>query len=88
MNKQRRNLIGQAESKLSELEDLLSSIKEIIESARDEEQEYFDNMPESLQDADRGQTAQEAIDHLSEAYDSLEEISIDDLRDHLNIAAE
>jgi hypothetical protein len=54
--------------------------KQITELARqvqnvlDEEQGYFDNMPEGLQAGDKGDSAQSAIDSLQQAVDSLEEI--------------
>ena len=36
------------------------------------EQEAFDNMPESLQDGERGQKAQDGLDLLQEAIEALE----------------
>lgn len=38
----------------------------------EEEQEAYDNMPESLQESDRGCTMQEGLDNLQSAIDSLE----------------
>lgn len=67
MNNNRRKQIDEALAKLAEA-------REAIESARDEEQEYFDNMPESFQQGDRGQKAEEAVDLLQTACDQLEEI--------------
>jgi hypothetical protein len=52
----------------------VSALKETIEGIRDEEQEYFDNMPEGFQNGDRGSTAQEAIDNLEAAASDLDEI--------------
>ena len=39
-----------------------------------EEQEAFDNMPESLQDSERGQTMYENIDNLESATSDLEDV--------------
>ena len=44
-----------------------------LETLRDDEQEYYDNMPESLQGGDKGQQAQEATDNIDHAISSLEE---------------
>lgn len=49
--------------------DVLTELQEV----RDEEQAKFDNMPESLQDGDRGQRMQEGIDALDAAESSLED---------------
>ena len=56
----------------------VSALKETIEGIRDEEQEYFDNMPEGFQNGDKGSTAQEAIDNLEAAIDDLDGIDWDD----------
>ena len=59
-------------------------------TVRDEEKEYLDNMPESLQDGEKGETAQENIDNLESALDSLEPIDeeIDDALEYLDSASE
>ena len=56
-------------------EDILSEFTDL----KDELQERLDNMPESLQDSDSGQTLQDRIDGLEEACSQLEEISRDDI---------
>ena len=50
-----------------------NTIRAQIEDARDEEQEYFDNMPESRQTGDKGTKAEEAISAFDEALNSLDE---------------
>jgi uncharacterized coiled-coil DUF342 family protein len=74
MNKDRRNQIAEVAAKLADLEALRDEIKEAIENIRDEEQEYFDNMPEGLQQSDRGYAAEEAISQLDEAVSALEDL--------------
>ena len=59
MNKQRRADIEQAKS--------------LLEGARDEEQEYYDNMPENLQASDKGEAAENAVSNLDEAISAIEE---------------
>jgi hypothetical protein len=74
MNKDRRTriraLITQLESINSEIADILS-----------EEQDAFDNMPEGLQEGERGDKAQEAISNLEAA-------SLDDVISSLESATE
>ncbi len=66
MNKQRRKSIGEVISKLEEL-------REELDGIMSDEQEAFDNLPESLQESDRGNAMQEAIDNLDYAMSSFEE---------------
>lgn len=61
----------------------IEEIKEAIEALRDEEQEAFDNMPESLQDGERGERMQSAVEALEYAADDLQECL-----DHLSEATE
>lgn len=66
MNKYRRK----------EIEDLikkLESIKEEITIITDEEQEYYDNIPENLQMSEKAENSQNAISDLEDA-----ECSVDD----------
>lgn len=69
--KQRKALQGYAES--------LGKIKCAIEKMMDEENDKLDNMPEGLQESERGDAMQEAIDNLESAFSSLE-----DAIDYLN----
>jgi poly-gamma-glutamate capsule biosynthesis protein CapA/YwtB (metallophosphatase superfamily) len=59
--------------KISELETLIEDAKNTAESVRDEEQEALDNMPESLQQAERGEAMQHAIEQLDALVDALED---------------
>lgn len=60
MNNNRRERIRKL---ISSLEDLSNELDEILS----EEQEAFENMPESLQDSERGEQSQEAINALESA---------------------
>lgn len=66
MNQQRRN-------EIAKLKDQLEEIAGNVSGLMDDEQEYFDNMPESFQQGEKGQTAESAIDALQSAVDSIEE---------------
>jgi len=72
MNKQDRKMI---EGYISQLDD----IKNNIEAMKDEQEERFNNMPDGLQESERGEAMQEAIDNLDSASDS-----IGDAIDYLN----
>jgi succinate dehydrogenase/fumarate reductase flavoprotein subunit len=96
MNDIRRKEIGSVVAKLETLqatEDNLEALREgladaagSIESIRDEEQEYYDNMAEPFQNSSRGEKAQAAIDALQEAQDTLEAVDEDSTADDLSDA--
>lgn len=52
---------------LRELIEKAEGIKSEIEEIRTEEEEYYNNMPESFQDGDKGDRAQTVIEYLDEA---------------------
>ena len=47
---------------------------DILDEVIDEEQAAYDNMPENLQAAEKGQALEEGLDNLREAKDSLDGI--------------
>lgn len=63
--KQRKKLQGYVDS--------LDEIKSNIETMMEDETEKLDNMPEGLQESERGEVMQEAIDNLESAASSIEE---------------
>jgi hypothetical protein len=67
MNKARRKWLEDIIGKLEEQKDELYQLYE-------EEQEAYDNMPESLQESERGQIASEFVDSLETEHDSLEDV--------------
>ena len=79
MNKQRREAIkeiieelDEIKQDMSELAERLESVTEKIEDVRSEEEDAFDSMPESLQDSDRGERMQSAIDCLDSAASEVD----------------
>ena len=66
MNKSRRATLNMIANSLVEL-------KSQLEIVRDDEQDAYDNLPESIQESERGDTMQEAVDNMEYAIDSLEE---------------
>lgn len=54
--------------------DKLEELKSEIEGISEEEQESYDNLPESLQDGERGEKMQSAIDNLEYATSYMDDI--------------
>lgn len=52
---------------------MMTEISGLLEEIKDEEQEAYDNMPESLQESERGQAMYQAVENLESAIDSLSE---------------
>ena len=65
MNKARRK-------ELSRVVELIEEARELLEVIKDEEQEAFDNMPESLQYSERGETMEEYISVMEDMIDTLD----------------
>lgn len=57
-----------------------SKDKQILQSIAEEERESYDNMPESLQEGERGNTISENADDLENANDDFESM-LDVLRE-------
>ena len=66
MNNARRDQIAK-------IKETLEDLRGKIEDLQSEEQEAFDNMPESLQQGDRGQASEAAAEALQSAFDSVDE---------------
>ena len=67
MNKQRRQ-------KIRDVRKEIENCKENLQKILDEEQDYFDNMPENLQGSMRGSDSENAIDVLESCIEDLENI--------------
>lgn len=65
MNKQNRK-------DLQEALDLISKAAEIISAVKEEEEEKYDNLPEGIQDSEKGERFQENIDNLDYAISDIE----------------
>ena len=59
---------------ISVIYDDLQSIKERIESIRDEEQEAHDNLPDSLQYGEKGEAMQESADTIDSAVSDIDQV--------------
>lgn len=67
MNKARRK-------KLGEIIDKLEYLREDLDAVASEEREAYDNLPESLQESDRGCAMEEAADELEDICSELDEL--------------
>jgi len=66
MNKARRAALNAIVNGITELKDAL-------ENVHDDEETAMDNMPESLQETERYEIMEEAVDAMSDAIDALDE---------------
>ncbi len=71
MNKDRRARIARLVANLQAALDSIDA--EGAETIRDEEQEYYENMPESFQNGDKGTAAQDAITNLDTAQEKSDD---------------
>ena len=63
---------------LRELIEKTEGIKQEIEEIKTEEEEYYNNMPSSVQDGEKGDRAQTVIEYLDEAMTAAGDV-IEDL---------
>lgn len=90
MNKERRKEIARLAALVDTARGMLQDAREGVEAVKDEETEYKDAMPESLQGGEKGDKAQAAIDALEELDSEFDQIdsSIDTIIEKLGEAAE
>lgn len=66
LNQERRRALQKAQR-------LLEDASEMVSQIMDEERDAFDNLPENLQDSERGSKMEDAIDAMESAIDSISE---------------
>lgn len=67
MNKARRK-------KLGDIIDQLENLREDLDAVASEEREAYDNLPESMQEGERGCAMEEAADEIDDICSELEEL--------------
>lgn len=72
MNAKRRKALVALVGEAYDLRDKLDELKGQFEELRDEEEECYDNLPESLQDSERGERMQECIDFIDDLLNELD----------------
>lgn len=80
MNNERRKQLKAIAKQLGTIADNLEDQQILLEQVYDDESEAFDNMPESLQESDRGIEMEEGIGTLEEQKDDLANMA-NDLRE-------
>lgn len=80
MNNERRKQLKAIAKQLGTIADNLEDQQILLEQVYDDESEAFDNMPESLQESDRGIEMEEGIAVLEEQKDAVATM-VDDIRD-------
>lgn len=83
MNRIRRKELANVVVLLEELDALREQIREQLSAIQDDEQEALDNMPESIQESEKGEQMQEYIDTMENVTGELDLIDIEDLIDQL-----
>jgi len=88
MNNKRRKQIEAIQIRIGALVTEAECIRANLEEIRDAEQDYLDNMPESLSDGEKGEKAQAAIDALEQVIDYLDNLIDADFDEQLDTTAE
>lgn len=88
MNNARRQRIIAIKARIADLKTIAEAIHNDVETIMDDEQEYRDNMPDSLADGEKGEKADAAIDALDQVLQDLGGIEDIDFDEQLDIAAE
>ena len=84
MNAKRRNAIDSVINELIEkFEEIKAEAIDQLSEIKDEEQETYDNLPESLQESERGENMQNCIDALEYFMSDLENMEIEGTDDLL-----
>lgn len=74
MNRERRNELNKAVGLINSARASIEEAKDIIDNCQSEEQDAFDNLPESMQEGDRGDAMQDNIDTMDEALSELDDV--------------
>jgi hypothetical protein len=77
MNKIKRRMLKEITKKLQNLEELKDEILGDLQQVIDDEQESYDNLPESIRDSEHGEQMQEYLDTLNDVLSEIESIGYD-----------
>lgn len=84
MNNARRKQIKKITQEFyDQLYELFGHYGEKLQAVLDEEQEAYDNLPESIQESDRGMAMQDCIDQLESVVGSCEDVDEDCIFDEI-----
>ena len=68
-----RNMNNQRRKDLNAIFCQLQNLQGDLENLLQEEQDYYDNMPENLQGGEKGEASESAINNMEEAISNVEE---------------
>lgn len=74
MNKERRNELTAIMASIERIRMEVEEVQGLLQGVADAEQEAFDNLPEGLQQAEKGQRTEEIASNLAETAYTLENI--------------
>lgn len=83
MNKNDRKKIEDLKSQLEDLRGKVEDIGSELQTLADDEQDKYNNLPEGLQQTERGQNMEQDAQTLSEAVDACESGNVQDAIDAL-----
>lgn len=84
MNAQRRKTLKTIVGRLETLDEMRQLIMDDLQQVMDEEMNAFDNLPESLQESERGEKMMEYFDIMEGVHDELDCLDLDNLMDQLH----
>lgn len=74
MNTRRRKAIGKAiEDYLNKETAAREELRDVLEAVKDEESDAYENLPESIQDGEKGEAMQDAISVLEDILLALDD---------------
>jgi prefoldin subunit 5 len=90
MNNDRRKALAKLADAIDAARASLEEIRDEIDNLKSEEDDGFNNLPEGLQQAERGQAMEAAAEQMQTAYDLLDGVSgeLQDAIDAINAAME
>lgn len=85
MNNARRKAINSLVAKLNDLRTKIDDLSSELEIIANEEQEAYDNMPDSLRESERGEAVCQCASNLADAFSNIDSLgsNVDDLVDLL-----
>lgn len=83
MNRDRRKALKVILGQMEELTSKIEEVKEALQGVIDEEEEALGNLPENIQESERGEQMQEYIDAMEEVMEALDELDMDDLHEKI-----
>jgi hypothetical protein len=83
MNKERRKRLAKVEEAISQMEDLKEFALDELSDVLAEEEEAYENLPDSIKESERGEEMQMGIETMTEAVQGLEDFEPVDLSELL-----